>query len=431
MNKQIKGLVRNLGKSLAGNSKKRSRGPGRARGGVQSTKRSYPQLFNGRALPAAYASHVRPRFNMVSRGREEIVVSGADLVYPLPTTVSSGDTDLFSIIPCNPAYWTGTRIAQFAPAYMNYRPIKITFSYIPYVAVTQPGTVIMGTLWNGSAASSDIQQTLFTSNGGCMTQCYVPADTEVKLGANLQQNLFTLCGAIEPDTSPFIFVAAARGTSGVIPGYFYVTYSFSFKNPIGQAWDYQRSNAVRFGEATFNLPNRSLVLLSSAAGYGPGTVMDVEQIDGKITVLYKGSSVNLPEDAIVQIFENGQVSRTDEQPEKPSNSFTPVRYAFLDADGNELRSAALTTYQTALGAVTTNHRILYYNPTALFTLDGEEYHGFKFSSGGLTAGVNYVSYEDSAAYVRLEDAGGEFVLLAMQNETNYYPVMLIMECGGR
>lgn len=117
--------------------------------------------------------------------------------------------DLFSVIPCNPAYWSGTRIAQLAPGYQQYRPLNFTWEYIPQVAVTQTGTVTMGTLWDTSVRSADLQQTLVTSNGGAITQCYNAASRSVALGSNLQYNLFNLAGFLDARTNPFTFVAGS------------------------------------------------------------------------------------------------------------------------------------------------------------------------------------------------------------------------------
>lgn len=270
----------------------------------------------GRALPASYASHVKPGFRIINRSATSTRVAGCDLVYPLPAEVAShtgSDELLFSVIPANPAYWTGTRIAQIAPAYMNYRPLAITFHYIPQVAVTQPGSVIYGTLWNGSAPSGDLQQTLNTSNGGGIINCYVPATTRIALGNNLQQNLFTLNGAIEPDTSPFVFVAVARGcvndagTQQIVPGYWMVDYVYDFKNPIGQTWVYDRSLVTQMPYTSWALPNRSIILLEAISGYGPGTVFDCEtESDGTLVYYYRGSVVNIPDGTYIQAFENGQ-----------------------------------------------------------------------------------------------------------------------------
>lgn len=273
-----------------------------------------------RSLPASYANHVRPSFRVLNKSANSMRVAGCDLVYPLPNSISTGPVGdfLFSVIPANPAYWTGTRIAQIAPGYMNYRPISMTFHYIPQVSVTQPGSVIFGTLWNGSAPGDDIQQALNTSNGGGIINCYVPASTRVVLGSNLQQNLFTLNGDINPDTSPFLFAAIARGCVGpsstqtVIPGYFMVDYVYDFKNAMGQTWLFDRSLATPFPVTDWSLPNRSLVLLQGISGYGPGTVFDCEVVNDEVRYLYRGTEVVIPTGTYVQRFENGQTASLQE-----------------------------------------------------------------------------------------------------------------------
>lgn len=288
----------------------------------------------GRSLPAAYASHVRPRFNVAARTATTAVVSGCDLVYPLPNLVQAGSDYLFAVIPSNPAYWSGTRIAQFAPAYMNYRPISMTFSYIPQVAVTQQGTVFMGTLWNGAAPSESIQQSLFTSNGGCLTQCYVPCDTQIQLGANLQQNLFTLNGDLNPDTSPFIFLAGIRGAN-VVPGYFYVTYTYEFKNPIGESWQYGHTGMITAGEIS-RIPtfaNRSAVLLSQVLNFGPGTILDVEVPS---SFRYRGSTFSLPPETPLVLYYNQQ-SGVNAEPLSLSGVITGASY-----DGTEITLDQMT-----------------------------------------------------------------------------------------
>lgn len=274
-----------------------------------SKRRSFrPQRT--RALPAAYASHVQPRFSILSRTANTCTVSGCDLVYPIPKQILSNGDILFAVIPANPSYWLGTKISQMAPAYMNYRPLQFRVSYIPQVAVTQQGTVFMGTFWNGAAPAENLQQSLFTSNGGMLTQCYIPADTSVRLGANLQQRLFTMNDSLNTDTSPFVFLAGVRGAD-VVPGYFYVTYSYEFRNPIGSAWLYYTSSPTSVNELG-DIPryqNMSVILVNDVSTeYGPGTIFDFED-DGSF--YYHGSTVNLPKSAVVQVFANEQSTITN------------------------------------------------------------------------------------------------------------------------
>lgn len=294
-------LVRNLGKTLAGRPKTRKSSKRR---NTNRRRRNNNNRVN-RALPAAYASHVRARFTILSRNSTRCVVSGCDLVYAIPADLTSSGDTIFTVIPCNPAYWLGTRIARIAPAYQNYRPLSFRVSYIPQVAVTQAGTVFMGTLWDQAAPTQNIQQSLVTSNGGQLTQCYIPADSNVILGRNLQQNLFKITGALDTDTNPFLFLAGVRGAT-VVPGYFYVTYRYEFKNPIGDAWTFVNSGLSTVGDlpAQQASANGTLILLNQFGSLGPGTQLDRES-DG---IYYQGSPIELDAQTQVVYLNNFQTA---------------------------------------------------------------------------------------------------------------------------
>lgn len=280
------------------------------------------------ALPGAYQNTMQPRFR-VFPGENGVRVRGCDLVTPVPSEVTADTNFIFTAITANPCYWSGTRIAQVGAMYMNYRPIRMVFCYVPQVAVTQQGTVVMGTVWNGSAPSDNLQQTLFTSNGGMMTQCYAPAVTEVKLGSNLPQNVFNTNGPLNQDTNPFMFLAASRGAD-VVPGYFYVMYEYEFKNALGQAWQFgvnykTRTSALR----TTNVDNVSVVPLSQYGQYGPGTIFGYDRVAGRLT--YNNRLVNyslagpVNETTNVAVYYNQQQQVTaDDNPIDPDPEPTPT-----------------------------------------------------------------------------------------------------------
>lgn len=275
-NKQPRNQKKSTQKRRRSNGKKRYRRNRRSKTGMRF-----------QALPAAYRSHVKPKFEIISRSANSLRVTGRDLVYTIPDALQAKDKNVFAVITANPAYWKGTRVAAFAAAYMNYRPIRMTFSYIPQVSVVQPGTIIYGTLWNGAALPAEFQQTLATSNGGNICQCYLPAESAVTLGSNLQQNLFTLAGDLNATTNPFVFVSAVAG-SDVVPGYWMVNYTYEFKNPIGSSWTYEQTFTPDLKEEVkkTNAPNMSAILgqgvklLGGLLGQylGPGTVLDVERV---------------------------------------------------------------------------------------------------------------------------------------------------------
>lgn len=198
--------------------------------------------------PAAQVANAPKRFQTIKTTGTSAIVEGCDLVYKIPDSLTAEyqNTSVISMIPSNPAYWNGTRIAAVASGYQNYRPQRFDVIYIPQCAVTQQGNVLGGTLWNQAPTDENLQQTLKTSNGGMLTQCYQKASSRIKLGTNLQYNLYRMGGPIDQESMPFIFIALGIATVNnsnqrIVPGYFYVRYSYIFKNPIGTGVQYSNS----------------------------------------------------------------------------------------------------------------------------------------------------------------------------------------------
>lgn len=204
-----------------------------------------------RNLAAAYMKSFKREFSILRQTGTSMRVKGRDLIYKIPNSLeSNNNTDVITVIPCNPAYWTGTRMAAISAGYQNYRPIIFKVTYVPQCAVTQQGNVIGGTIWNMSPNDSNLQQTLRTSNGGMLTQCYKPFTTNIELGTNLQFNLFRMGGKFDQEANPFIYIAMSIGTkdsnnNNIIPGYFYVHYEYELKNPIGDTIKYFNSGLIQ------------------------------------------------------------------------------------------------------------------------------------------------------------------------------------------
>lgn len=253
-----------------------------------------------RGIPAAVQKGFRPTYSM-KRVPGGVLVRGRDLVQPLPEAVAAYDNYfLFTAITANPCYWTGTKIAAIAAAYQCFRPLHWRASFIPQVAVTQAGTVMTGTNWYTITSTNNFQQSMVTSNGGAMSQCYVPFDTRVKLGTNLQQNMYNCSGPLDTDHNPFNFMAFMKGAN-VIPGYFYVSYAYIFKNPIGQAVNYSSRRTVA---PDYGLPttDKSIMLLGPIANFtGPGLTLDVES-NG--VVLYNNSEVAVPDGLPIIVYDS-------------------------------------------------------------------------------------------------------------------------------
>lgn len=195
--------------------------------------------INASRLPAARTKSFKRIFNITSQDGNSMTVKGRDLVYAIPDNLNTNEeTPVITVIPSNPCYWIGTRVAALAAGYQNYRPLLFRVTYVPQCAVTQQGNVIAGTLWHTLPSMNNFQQTLRTSPGGMMTQCYKTFTSTVTMKSNLQFNLFRCAGKFDQESNPFVFmaisVACVNGQGDkIIPGYFYIDYAYTFKNPIG------------------------------------------------------------------------------------------------------------------------------------------------------------------------------------------------------
>lgn len=205
------------------------------------------RMIRTKAIPMAIATTQRkPYFRRLNskNNEQEIIIEGEDLVIPTPNALPTQATssDLFLTIPANPLYWTGTRISGVANVYQQYRPLKFEVEYIPQVPVTVPGQVIMGTLWNNGSPAQSLQQTLMSSNGGRMTQCYKPCRSNVICNrTTLPLNQYNIHDDLALNTSnPFIWAAHYSGAwvggstpTTNQPGWVYIRWKYLFSIGLG------------------------------------------------------------------------------------------------------------------------------------------------------------------------------------------------------
>lgn len=234
-------------------------------------------------------------------------VSGYDLVYDMSSVDVDPTSGTFVSIPANPAYWKGTRVAQIATAYSQYRPIYLRFDYFPAVSMQTGGVVTSGTIWGDAPSSNSVQQALTTSNGGKTHTVWSKRSTKVKMGTNLDQNLYNLNGTFEDESNPFIFLAILNDpkNENPIPGYYMCQYTFEFKNPIGDGNEYETERKAA-GEIQVSdvWESTSAVLRSESAGFAPGTILTIQVISGVVQFLLKGSRLGVAADLIFDIFKN-------------------------------------------------------------------------------------------------------------------------------
>jgi len=278
-------------------------------------------------MPAAMTSTFRKQFSILQQSGTSMRVHGRDLIYKIPELISNNSGDVMTVIPCNPAYWTGTRISAIASGYQNYRPIMFKVTYVPQCAVTQQGNVLAGTLWAMSPNPTDLQQTLRTSNGGMLVQCYKTHSVKIKLGSNLQFNLFRMGGKFDQESNPFIFMAIAIGTysnnneTKINPGYFYVEYEYELKNPIGNTIKYYNSGLIQDKDAEVGYTNETLINCTNLNNINLGAI--IQKDNGKY--FWNEKEVNITKQMYVWYF-NNEINNDDnitlQLPIDPSTAVT-------------------------------------------------------------------------------------------------------------
>jgi hypothetical protein len=287
---------------------------------LRRTIRGINRRRNNNRIPAANTKSMNRDFKILYQDGNTVKVTGRDLVYKIPSDITDQEgTGIITVIPANPCYWLGTRIAALAQGYQNYRPLNMKFTYIPQCAVTQQGNVIAGTLWNQAPSNDNMQQSLRTSNGGQMSQCYKGFTSIVRLKSNLQYNLYKTAGQFDQESNPFLYIAMAvgckQGEDHIIPGYFYVTWSFLLKNPIGNTNIFNNSGITDFKNVRENASyeNKTIVFLTpDDPELQMGSIIQLEKdADDEIQAYYNGSYYDMADEDIVWYFSNSTIAASN------------------------------------------------------------------------------------------------------------------------
>lgn len=265
----------------------------------KKSKKSVP-----RNIPAAQSSQNRSKFQTQSLSGSSVRVRGYDLVYASDEDSSVAE-GAFCVIPCNPAYWTGTRVARIATAYSQYRPLRFNVHYFPQVSTMTNGLVTAGTIWNNDTNPEAIQQALATSNSGKIYPVYTKSSHYVDLKTCLQQNLFSFSGYLSHETNPFLFLALTQHYEGNAPGYYMVEYEYDFKNPIGEGAEFD-TETRQVGEITNDdvWENTTAVLMTSSLALSIGTTLIVKLVEGAIQFFLDGSKLGMAANLVVKLFKS-------------------------------------------------------------------------------------------------------------------------------
>lgn len=312
---------------------------------LPNNRRRRNNIIRNRRIAAASAKTMLKKFTVLRQNGNSVRVTGRDLIYPIPDTLTAPiqTSNVIAVIPANPAYWLGTRIAALAAGYQTYRPIKFKINYIPICAVTQQGNVIGGTIWDDGFDTQNIQQSLRTSNGGFLTQCYVPYSTTIRPKSNLPFNLYKIGGEFNDKTNPFMFIAIAIGCTNtsqqrIIPGYFYVTWSFELKNPIGATNTFYNSGLVLYKNIQTNM-NNTIINISTTSDVPFGAYIDIEIENNQPVPYYNETPIQIDQDTPVWMFSS--VTKTTNA---STTQMLPIYYTALTTEG----SLSVTAQDTQL-----------------------------------------------------------------------------------
>lgn len=366
---------------------------------LPNNRKKRTNIIRGRKIAAASAKNFNKKFTILRQNGNSVRVTGRDLIYSIPDDLTAPiqTSNVITVIPANPAYWKGTRIAALASGYQNYRPILFKITYIPMCAVTQQGNVIGGTIWDDGLDNANIQQSLRTSNGGFMTQCYVPHTTRIRPKSNLQFNLYRMGGDFSSTSNPFVFIAIAVGCKNqndqrIIPGYFYVTWSFELKNPIGSINTFNNSGLIQY-EDIENEMNTTLINLDINSEIPFGAYIQIEEEEGELVPYYNDTQIDILGPTPTWVFSSVAKTSTTKILGK-----IPILYT------------AVTTDKIRLG---TNGYVGYITDTA-------EYYNIRIAQYPITAG-DYRNNNTDVAFLLSdkEQSFGEYVGTLNMTLTKY------------
>lgn len=290
------------------------------------------------AIPISYNKY----FNMKNMGETAVRIKGCDLIYRIPDNIQIlNQTQIITMITANPAYWIGTRISAIAQGYQNYRPLSLKIHYCPQCPVTQQGNVLGGTLWDDVPSPSSFQQSLKTSNGGFLTQCYQPTTSIIRMKSNLQMNLYRMAGDINQQSNPFIFIAMAiaclnSNNQAVNPGIFYVEYDYVLKNPIGNSTNYNNTGIITHTEQRTYYTNAKAIAATNFTindtEFPPGTQLDIEYEIDRFNFYYNQTPIappNIPIWVIMnQPIQQQSLVQKHEEPPIPLKNTLEFNYAY-------------------------------------------------------------------------------------------------------
>lgn len=156
-------------------------------------------------------------------------IVGCDLLAPLSGLAAASNGSATFRVPCNPLFWSNTRISNEIRCYNTFRPLQITLHWQPAVGTTTAGAVAMGSLCADSICpGASFMNALLASRGGTIGAVWEPQNCQMDL-SGLTQRAYYVNG-IDGDSIPvvaYIVVPTALANAG----YLWVSYTFDCMMP--------------------------------------------------------------------------------------------------------------------------------------------------------------------------------------------------------
>lgn len=251
----------------------------------------------------------RPK-NVISKtqnkNNKNTIITGKDLIIPCKTSLVNENSCIYAMIPINPLYWQDTRIKNLAIQNQYYCPESLSIEYVPTVSKFQKGTITIGCISNPFINNQSIENTLIASTSGESFSCSEFFRKKIALNSLLQQKKLLLDNKITKESVPFFIVIYLSEILDngflVAPGSFYFNYSIKFFNPIANPLYFKTENSISINELDLRQQNISGVLLEENNKYGPGTLFDVEKVEGTYNIIINSSKVILDDEKKATFF---------------------------------------------------------------------------------------------------------------------------------
>jgi hypothetical protein len=124
-----------------------------------------------------------------------------------------------------------------------------------------------------------------------------------------------MAGQFDQESNPFIYIALAIGCTDsngqkIVPGYFYVTWKYELKNPIGEAIQYYNTGLILYQNIEASYNNKTIVFAGINDNIiATGTTIQLEDDGNTVTPLYNGSVLIPDEKSPVWEFGNNNTTK--------------------------------------------------------------------------------------------------------------------------